>query len=411
MKTATKPKVGDRVIYLGRVKGTLIKISKGLIKYEILWDGGRAEGYTQREWNRQDFELCSSSTSVAGSAQAFLSLGCNSDSPSVDSVKSMSTANQYSSSDIPTPQSTTTLEGLQLVIPAPEFASLPALPLANPSQSKGSAKEPTMSAIVYPLCVKRSPQSNPNSSVSKTYPDYSVAPTPQESQDPISTGFYKKFPSSGTMRNGSLYPADTLAAPGADKDCFWLESPGALSSSSSRSPGQSRLEAQLKKLGVLKKGECLDPKWLEKQFNLPANWTDPSESRLATQLLGQDGQHSVMPLIQKSQPLLLEESSISTQSQVEEKILGELHSEITHKSPRKRSPNLKPASGSLSACTTIKKGKPYVSYQYSYDVRDPDSKRGWRTVKVGVPRRKRQAIANLINQGMPVAEILAALKK
>lgn len=59
----------------------------------------------------------------------------------------------------------------------------------------------------------------------------------------------------------------------------------------------------------------------------------------------------------------------------------------------------------------MKKGKPYVSYQYSYDVRDADTKRGWRTVKVGVPRHKKQAIANLINQGLPVAEILEALRK
>lgn len=114
---------------------------------------------------------------------------------------------------------------------------------------------------------------------------------------------------------------------------------------------------------------------------------------------------------------------LKTQEEIEEfscplpeaEILGELHTEITHKSPRKRSlpakrsPNLKPASGSLTPCTTFKKGKAYTSYQYNYDVRDPNTKRGWRTAKVGVPKFKKEAITNLINQGKPVAEILEVL--
>lgn len=131
---------------------------------------------------------------------------------------------------------------------------------------------------------------------------------------------------------------------------------------------------------------------------------------IAVQLLADAAKPSETVLTPELQPSPCEESSISTQSQVEKKILGELHTKTTYKSPRKRSPNLKPASGSISACTTIKKGKPYTSYQYSYDVRDPDTKRGWRTAKVGVPKFKKEAISNLITEGKPVAEILEALK-
>lgn len=413
MKTATKPKVGDRIIYLGRVKGTITRISKGLIKYEILWDGGRAEGYTQKEWNRGDFELCGSSTSVVGSAPASplqqLSLEVSTLS---DCASATSGAPISSSSDIPVSPSTATLEGLQLVLPAPEFGSLQPVPLANPSRSKGSAKEPLTSAIVFQQSQKRSLITNPLTFASKTSKAYSLAPTnPEQAGIPILSLSSETSMPAGTMSNGLLYQAASLVEPLKDRDCYWLESPGGLSSLSSRSPGQSRLEAQLKKMGVLKKGECINPIWLEEQFYLPANWTNPSEYKSATELL-----EIVEPLSEiASTPelllLLLEESNISTQSQSKEKILGDLYTEITHKSPRKRSSNLKPASGSLSACTSMKKGKPYISYQYSYDVRDESSKRGWRTVKVGVPKFKRQAIANLINQGLAVAEILEALKR
>jgi site-specific DNA-cytosine methylase len=169
---------------------------------------------------------------------------------------------------------------------------------------------------------------------------------------------------------------------------------GALSSDASRAPGLTKLESSLKLHGLLKKGEVLNPDFLSSSFNLPKNYLDPSECRTAAQLLEDNARQQEIFLTPELPPLHSSESSIS----------------IPSEKRRKRSPNLKPASGSISACTTIKKGKPYTSYQYSYDVRDDTSKRGWRTAKVGVPKFKRQAIANLINQGKPISEILEVLK-
>lgn len=421
MKTATKtlPKVGDRILYLGRIQGTIAAIKKGMLKYEIAWDSGRSEHYSQREWNRGDFELCGNSTSAQVLALASHSQQLSLESlSSSDCVSAMSGVSQSSPCDTQTSPSTQTLEGLQLVLPAPEFNSLQPVPLANPSRSKANAKEQTTNATVSPPCVKRSLITNPPTSASKTFRAYSLAPTNQEKAGiPILSFSSMHSMPAGTMSNGLLYQAVSLVEPLKEPDCFWLESPGGLSSDASRSPGQSRLEAQLKKVGRLNSGECINPPFLEKSFEIPVGYSSPSESKTAVQLLADAEKPSEIVLTPELPPLLLEECNISTRSQSEGKILGEIHTEITHKSPRKRSlpakrsPNLKPASGSLSACTTIKKGKPYVSYQYSYDVRDTNSKRGWRTVKVGVPKFKRQAIANFINEGKPIAEILEALKR
>lgn len=393
-----KPALGDRIIYLGRIKGTITKISKRLMKYEITWDGGRAEGYTQKEFNRLDIEICSTnSTSAQALAPASHSQQLSLEvSTSSDCVSVTNGVSQSSSLDTQELKSPPTLQGLQLVIPIPEFTSLQPVPLANPFRSKGSAKEPTINVIVSPTCVKRSPCVSPSSSPLKTYLDSLTVPGVQDTDEEHTfTTFSVTFPASGSIVNGVRFPADTLGDPSADPDCFWLESPGALSSGNSRAPGQSRLESSLKANGLLNKGECLNPAFLEKSFHLPSGWTNPTELRPVTELLGSKEQPLATVLTPELPPSHFKESSIS----------------IPSDKKRKRSQNIKPASGSISACTTIKKGKPYTSYQYSYDVRDPSTKRGWRAAKVGVPRHKKQAIANLINEGKPVAEILEVLKK
>lgn len=80
------------------------------------------------------------------------------------------------------------------------------------------------------------------------------------------------------------------------------------------------------------------------------------------------------------------------------------------KQRQKRSPNKQPATGSLARNVALKKGKEYSTWQYSYSVRAPETKKGWRTVKVGVPKYKVSAIASLIELGKPVAEILEVLR-
>jgi hypothetical protein len=59
----------------------------------------------------------------------------------------------------------------------------------------------------------------------------------------------------------------------------------------------------------------------------------------------------------------------------------------------------------------VKKGKEYSSWQYSYSVRDPETKKGWRTVKEGVPKHLSPVVADAIRAGKPIREILGLLGK
>jgi hypothetical protein len=108
-----------------------------------------------------------------------------------------------------------------------------------------------------------------------------------ETETPLSifNTSFNKFPPAGTMLNGSVFPLDTLERPSLENGYLWLESPNALSSLHSRPAGQSRLESQLKRYGVIAPNEVLDPAFLCRCFNLPLTYLDPSESRPATQLL------------------------------------------------------------------------------------------------------------------------------
>lgn len=189
--------------------------------------------------------------------------------------------------------------------------SLP-LPLpVLPSQYKENAKEPPTNETVSPPLSERSQQLNLNSSASKMSQDSLPVPTSQvEPLGHISEISSGRLTSAGMMRNGLLYRQDTLAAPSLEKGYCWLESPGALSSGNGRPPGQSRLEGQLKKLGVLERREVLNPQYLEKAYSLPLNWTNPQESRAATELLEIEGKPSETPLTPEWERSPLEESSI-----------------------------------------------------------------------------------------------------
>ncbi len=162
-----------------------------------------------------------------------------------------------------------------------------------------------MNETVSPQCLKRSPKSSQNFSVSKTLPDYSTARTTQDShQGHILGGWSQPLTAAGMMRNGFVYVQDTLPLPSLDSDYFWLESPGALSSTGNgRPPGQTKLEAQLKKLGLLHKGEVLNPVILSEWYDIPPSWLDPSESRPGIALLeNKDRQQEIFltPELQRS---------------------------------------------------------------------------------------------------------------
>ena len=56
------PKKGDRVKNFAGRLGTVLKVNpRGLARYEINWDGGKTEHYSQKEFNRSLFELVTDS--------------------------------------------------------------------------------------------------------------------------------------------------------------------------------------------------------------------------------------------------------------------------------------------------------------------------------------------------------------
>lgn len=253
----------------------------------------------------QDLKKCSYNlTSVAGSAQDFLSphllqAALNSS----DCVNGMNTAvtsspNDLRSKSYPTLRTVTGKAGnkskMSLLTSSP--LRLPVSPLVF----KENAKEQQTSETVSAQSLKRSQFFSPNSSPLKTSQDSSPVPTslatPLGHISAIFSGHYSR---AGTMHNGFVSAADTLERPSLENGYCWLESPNALSSTGKgRPPGQSRLEAQLKKLGVLEKREVLNPQFLEKTYNLPLDWTNPQELRVAMELLERDA----LPLATASIP-------------------------------------------------------------------------------------------------------------
>lgn len=297
MKTTTKPKVGDRLRHFGGKLGTIQAINKGIAKYKIVWDGEKSEVYSQKEFSKwcelvieeiKEQPCSPSSTSAQELVQVSPLLDYNSeDLPLLDCVSMTTIAAPSCSCDTPTLPSTQTLQGLQLVIPSVEFSSLQPVPLANPSQSRVKDSEPVTAATISPPLLERSncssaslsPQLDLSILRSKMPPDYYLAHIAHVwGKEPISQISYGSSISSGTMSNDKQ-AQDTLAVPGADSACSWLVSPGSLSSSQSRVLGQSKLEASLKKLRVLERGECLNPHWIEYQFSLLMGWSNPLDLR------------------------------------------------------------------------------------------------------------------------------------
>jgi hypothetical protein len=293
-----------------------------------------------------------------------------------------------------------------------QLSLLPPVPLVSRSafrESDWALK--TRETVSQPLS-ERSPTQNLDSGVSRTSPDSSVAPSDQEQElGHISLLSSVKWPASGTMSNGFVSRADTLQPPGVGNDCSWLGSHGALSSRH-RAPGLSKSESISKAKGILGKNEVYNPEWLELSSGLPLGYSSPSESKTATQLREDEEERSVMP----STPELQTSPSVEscTCPSCAEPLLrledgcgvcGWLPSK------RKRSPNKRPASGSLNRLVSTKKGKEYSSWQYSYSVRAPETKKGWRTIKEGVPKHLSPRIADAIREGKPIREILGLLGK
>jgi hypothetical protein len=163
------------------------------------------------------------------------------------------------------------------------------VPLAPHSPQKANGLEVQTSVIASPQSSKSLANCNLNLQPLKTFQDSSLAPTTQNNpQVHISEAYSTPLTSSGTMRNGLLSAVDTLPVPSLESEYCWLRSPGALSlSGKGRPPGQTKQEAQLKKLGAIATGQVVNPEFLESAYNLPLGWTDPQESRSALELLAE----------------------------------------------------------------------------------------------------------------------------
>lgn len=293
-----------------------------------------------------------------------------------------------------------------------QLSLLPPVPLVSPSPFRESDWVLKTHETVSLELSERSLTQHLDSGASKTSPDSSVVHSDQERElGHISLLSSVKWPFSGTMSNGFVSRADTLLPPGVGNDCLWLGSHGALSSRH-RAPGLSKSESTSRKKGILGKGEVYNPDWLELKNGLPLGYSSPLESKTATQLREGDEKLSVTRSIQGSEtspsaesctcpscaePLLRLEDGCG--------VCGWLVPK------RKRSPNKKPATGSLARNVALKKGKEYSSWQYSYSVRAPETKKGWRTVKEGVPKHLSPIVADAIREGKPIREILGLLGK
>lgn len=237
----------------------------------------------------QELEKCSYNlTSVAGSAQVFRLQGLSlEDSNSKDYAKSINSAMTDCAIASLKFLSTLTCDRYSFTLESSKSSLV--VRHVNPFPLTANVGAWQISETVSPPSYIPSTQYNQTSLPLKMYQDCSLAPSDLANQlAHISHICSGKFGEAGTMDNGFVSVAETLALPSLDVDYYWLESPGALSSDISRSPGLSKSESKWQKSGLLKRGEVANPDFLEQCFGLPRNWTSPLECRQATELLEQD---------------------------------------------------------------------------------------------------------------------------
>ena len=168
----------------------------------------------------------------------------------------------------------------------------------NHSATTENGLEQTTIETVSPTCSEELENSNQTSQLLKTSPvSLPALIPPVTNPEPISDLSSTPYPRSGSMQNGSVLPAPTLAAPGVESESLLLRSPGALSSTGeTRPPGKNKLETQLNQLELIQDGEVAAPEFLEAGYNLPVGWTNPQENRTALGLAQvQAQQSSIVP--------------------------------------------------------------------------------------------------------------------
>lgn len=298
-------KVGDRILlkntsFIGRV----VDLDKGT----IAWENGTTSScntlsktyFKKCSPSEERFKCLDNSTCAAGLAQDSHSPDSNSeDLPLLAYVNGMNTAEtsfqsaspMHISTQISEPSSTFTRK--EKSGKKHQSTSSQAHHPVSHSQCRGIGRGLKTTETVSQKYSSQLKSSDPNSSASKMSEACSLAPTDQDLKSDTLQESSISFPPAGTMSSGKWSAQDTLPAPSLESGCSWLESPGALSSTG-RSPGLNRLESSLVKQGVLRRGEVLNPIFLEESFAIPKGWTDPSEHRAATALLEDKGKPSAI---------------------------------------------------------------------------------------------------------------------
>jgi hypothetical protein len=167
----------------------------------------------------------------------------------------------------------------------------------------------------------------------------------------------------------------------------------------------------LKANGILYKGECLNPIFLEKSFQLPLGWTDPSELRAATQLIAEEEKPSVTALTPELPPLPSSESSTFNQKPI---------TPTTGSSPNKGG-----QTGSLYQYTANKSDKSGVIHTYpkveGERKREEDShwywgfsyvekeQAKWRDKSAAIPRKKLAEVRQALRDGKPYNYVLETI--
>jgi hypothetical protein len=289
----------------------------------IFWDDSNEPPDPDDFTNLEEYEEAwkqwelNSLTSAQELVQDSASLGCNTDLTSLEPQRLMNTAQASLNCDTQELTTTATCKASPITehsdCDQKQSTSSQLLPLVPHSPQKAIAKEPTTRETVSPQFLKLLTSTNQNSPQSKTSQVCSPVPTNLEMSVVTSGMYWGSFPPAGTMRTGLLSEADTVPLPLLEKEYCWLPSPGALSfSGKGRPPGQTKQEGGLKDLGLLQKGEVLNPDILCEWYGLPPNWLDPSELRAATELLENNERQQEICLTPELPQSPLTESSTST---------------------------------------------------------------------------------------------------
>lgn len=194
----------------------------------------------------------------------------------------------------------------------------------NHSATTENGLEQTTIETVSPMCSEELENSNQTSQLLKTSPvSLPALIPPVTNPEPISDLSSIPYPRSGSMLNGSVLAAPTLAAPGVESESLLLRSPGGLSGSAGvRPPGKSKLETQLNQSGLIQDGEVVAPEFLELGYQLPIGYTNPQENRTALELAQVQAQQS--SIAHKSESQAEMETTVIEGKPLETPLIGEL---------------------------------------------------------------------------------------